>query len=407
MYRQLFLGSVLISCQMLAVFCISAKASGHYSAIFERIIFKYFNPDIRYKYDRVELLRPIGYAHQHEFKKKSYVNADFNSNDMFANRAKIITVDKYKLVQSKKNNQYAPVTGIFVHQAANIKTWRFIDEKNHITTVNATDNHPFYVKNLRTFLPVKDITPQMLLSADGHSIHLLCHDKFQCGKPFSSNAPVYDIEVKKRHVYFIGKDKILVHNCAVSNVVERENGRIADTMPLSAGYKEEKEDVAIKKHTIKQKKRTFNSERHGNLAGEKHEGGKQYITVKISIPCEGNGNGFFTVAVRKNKWYFSGLPEDLGSNSLCYSNLVIDKLTGIRSIVGEDHFYPECVTIDFGKDVMPHKLNDDFFKSSTGEFFKTVLLKAYGGGQLDISSVPVRQGNASKICFNVSRFCMS
>ena len=216
LYRQLYLRLTykFIWIAVLSYFCITASCIKAESL--EHIVFEWPNPYNMQHPNRIELLRSEGYAHQHGLKKNTYYKVTRSKNKVFPKRVKVVTIDKYKTVNNRNKNQYAMVTGTFIHQSEAVKVWRFIDEHHHITILNATDNHPFYVKNLHAFLPIRDITSKMLLDAGGHTLHLLCRNRLNCSQPFHSDKPVYvyNIEVKNRHVYRVGKENILVHNCS-------------------------------------------------------------------------------------------------------------------------------------------------------------------------------------------------
>ena len=127
------------------------------------------------------------------------------------------TLIKKKSVQPAGTNSNR-VTGIYIHDTDNVRTWKFIDQRKHISIIHATPNHPFYVKNLKKFLPLQKITPAMTLIDDHHHIiHLLCpaQKNGQCGLPYHPDriSTVYNIEVNRQHQYFVSGEHILVHNC--------------------------------------------------------------------------------------------------------------------------------------------------------------------------------------------------
>ena len=109
-----------------------------------------------------------------------------------------------------------PVIGYFKHYVNDVRTYRFRDKDNHIFSIHATPNHPFWIKNLHIFSPITDITSAMaLVGADNQTIHLICHhNQLHCGKPYWKGHIfiVYNIEVYHQHVYRVGSHSILVHN---------------------------------------------------------------------------------------------------------------------------------------------------------------------------------------------------
>ena len=110
------------------------------------------------------------------------------------------------------------VTGVSVRHAINTGRYQFKEETTgRIITINATDNHRFYVKNKHTFIPIKEVSPgDTLITATGRSVRLLCHKNHlhHCARNVISGqpVPVYNLEVSKRHVYFVSGINILVHN---------------------------------------------------------------------------------------------------------------------------------------------------------------------------------------------------
>ena len=130
---------------------------------------------------------------------------------------KSVTLDTSKIDWSKMNSR--PVIGMFKRYAPVVKTYTFKDlSTGDISTINATPNHPFYVKNKGKFMPIEGVAPtDQLINSSGQPIKLICGkgQNSHCGKLYNTNGkpvPVYNLEVYQKHVYFIGKSKILVHN---------------------------------------------------------------------------------------------------------------------------------------------------------------------------------------------------
>ena len=120
------------------------------------------------------------------------------------------------------------VTGLFVRYTNQIKKYRFITvKKNKISEIKATPNHPFYVVNKRAFIPISKINPtkDIMVNNKGESIRLLClhgHVK-HCGINYHHEllVPVYNLEIFNAHNYFVGKNRILVHNGYLDKQIER------------------------------------------------------------------------------------------------------------------------------------------------------------------------------------------
>ena len=163
---------------------------------------------------------------QKQKKQQSYINlnnsekAESHKNtttDAHIISIKPVTVNSQKLLTGKGTNM---VTGLFVQHAVNVRRYTFKDVKTGKTgTINATTNHPFYVKNRFAFIPIEKVTDSdNLITETGQSVKLICSEnrKDHCGIPYGEGQPqpVYNLQIAHRHTYFVGKDyKILVHNC--------------------------------------------------------------------------------------------------------------------------------------------------------------------------------------------------
>ena len=178
-----------------------------------------FNPE---KPNKVVLLRPKNWALQHGLipshdNKQWAVSNGLPVKTVFVSSVIPFYPDKKKSAQLNSGNSNM-VTGIYIYDTDNVRTWKFIDRKKQLTIIHATPNHPFYVQNLKKFLPLQKITPAMTLTDDRqHIIHLLCpaQKNRQCGLPYHSNrvSTVYNMEVNRQHQYFVSGEHILVHNC--------------------------------------------------------------------------------------------------------------------------------------------------------------------------------------------------
>lgn len=76
------------------------------------------------------------------------------------------------------------------------------------TTVESTEKHPFYLKN-KGFVEAKDLKINNgILSSDGKSLKIVEIKE----SDYFIKKEVYNFEVEDNHNYFVGKNKILVHN---------------------------------------------------------------------------------------------------------------------------------------------------------------------------------------------------
>ena len=122
---------------------------------------------------------------------------------------------------AKKNCSRAggKITGIFVRHTMNVRKYTVQDEKSReISAINSTPYHKFYMKNKKSFVSVSQFSSKdILLSYNGNTSVLLCYaDRHNnCSKSFHRNKllSVYNLEVYPHHTYFVGKQRILAHNC--------------------------------------------------------------------------------------------------------------------------------------------------------------------------------------------------
>ena len=140
----------------------------------------------------------------------------------------IISVNSIKrFIPYKHNSHKNLVTGLFIRYNNRVRTYKFKSTKtNKVSKINATPNHTFYVINKRAFIPVSKITSKDILINDkGEKIKLLClKDQFKnCGIKYGREQlmPVYNLEIYNSHSYFVGKNRILVHNGCLDKIVEK------------------------------------------------------------------------------------------------------------------------------------------------------------------------------------------
>ena len=117
------------------------------------------------------------------------------------------------------------VTGKFRRYVSDVRQYTFKTIKTGvISKVNSTPGHLFYVKSRQGFVPVTDVSSQdRLITASGEQVVLLCHpgQKKHCGVPINSGlpVPVFNFEVYRRHVYFVGDTAVTVHNLCRDDLI--------------------------------------------------------------------------------------------------------------------------------------------------------------------------------------------
>ena len=220
------------------VFCIYAyedPTSLHHftnilSVTMEEIDFKWLSPDFQGKSNYIKILKPCGYAEKQRLRVGSHTEMHlFNGNvQMRVTAIKKKVLPLAKKINSRPShghylNKYSMVTAIFVHQSPVVKTYKFANAVTHnITALNATPEHPFYVRELHNFIAVKKIKPWMSLDANGGIVHIVSGEKDYNKYNSTKMTTVYNIETRRHHVYRVGSQKILVHNCN-GNLLDRQN----------------------------------------------------------------------------------------------------------------------------------------------------------------------------------------
>ena len=180
--------------------------------------------------EHINLLLPVAEVNSwgKEQEQQGYVNlhtkaitADYVGSDIHAH----IILVKPAIVTAEKFSPSAdahPATVLFIRHARNIRTYQF---KNLITgaisTINSTDNHPFYSVDKQAFIPIASASDSdRMVTETGQPVKLICSKKSKkhCGIPYKNGqlTTVYNMETYPKHTYFAGKENhILVHNCSM------------------------------------------------------------------------------------------------------------------------------------------------------------------------------------------------
>ncbi len=174
--------------------------------------------------EHMNLLRPKTMVRQwqQEQKKQGRVSVtikEFGVNNVhgYITAIKPTTVNTTHLDINRSHQ--SPAISLFGRHVLKVRTYQFKDfNTKKISYVSATPEHRVYVKNYNAFVPIQDLSPkENLISATGHLIHLLCkgNRNSHCGVSYGVKGvpvEVYNLEIYKRHRYFVGKGQILVHN---------------------------------------------------------------------------------------------------------------------------------------------------------------------------------------------------
>ena len=145
----------------------------------------------------------------------------YRLNNLHAYIASVKNFNLYKTIK-KNNSGTGQITGIFIHHTRNIRRYITQNKETGKTSyINATPSHNFYMENKKLFAPISQFTGKdTLLDNHGNKAKLLCsnNEHSYCGKSIDRGKPmaVYNLEVYPQHTYYVGKQKILVHNCTPS-----------------------------------------------------------------------------------------------------------------------------------------------------------------------------------------------
>ena len=168
--------------------------------------------------EKIYLLRPLSeVASWH--KEQGQLKLKFSAFTINHIRAKITSFHILKNAPDLSAGDHMPVTGIFITHAPEVGKYSFRHiSTGHISTIRATPDHPFYVRNSNSFIPVARLSPASnLLNNRNEIIRIICPSDraANCGvsRYTSMPAQVYNLEVYKKHYFYAGNEKILVHNC--------------------------------------------------------------------------------------------------------------------------------------------------------------------------------------------------
>ena len=209
----------------------------------ESIKINLYNPFNPKKPNIVLFLRPSGYAKTYKLKNVRNLKAWLYKLHLSGRRAEMVSVNPlpffhYCNIPSPISGSNM-VTGIYIHDSDNVYTWKFKDNHGYTTLIHATPNHPFYVKNLKKFLPLNKIQPDMeLLDYHQHVIRLVCPPDLHkgCGILYHPGkvTTVYNMEVAQQHQYFVSDSHILVHNCNKTLLSARQDESRHDIPDITA-----------------------------------------------------------------------------------------------------------------------------------------------------------------------------
>ncbi len=180
----------------------------------------------------ITLLRPIAWLKKHGLDKvgdrvklsiPEFGVVDVNATVIAIGTTSVDTSD-IDLSQSTAR----VVIGKFKRYAKNVRAYTFRNKNGNIEKINATPNHRFFVRNRGEFIAIKKVSANdSLINQLGEEVKLVCSGniKSNCGKQYNTDrraVAVYNLEVYQKHFYYVGFQKILVHNNCFSPVGKRD-----------------------------------------------------------------------------------------------------------------------------------------------------------------------------------------
>ncbi len=174
--------------------------------------------------EHIHLLRPNSLIERLQQLQKQHgwvpINIrEFGINNVHAYIAAIKNITLNTTAININKSISSPVIATFERHTLKVRTYTFKNIKTGtIHIINATPEHRFYVTNKKTFEPIQKIdADDRLINAKGDQIKLLCKNgrKNHCGIAYNRAkypVAVYNLEIYRKHRYFAGKDRILVHN---------------------------------------------------------------------------------------------------------------------------------------------------------------------------------------------------
>ena len=210
--------------------------------------------------EHISLLRPLHIIRewQRQQNKTGFLSLTINESGIKNAHVyieKIQSIPPYLPSVHGQSSKEGCVTGRFIRHAVNVNRYQFMDQTTgQVSSVWSTPNHPFYVKNRHEFIPVNQISStDLLISENGDTVTLDSLATLKNTGQIKKILPriVYNIELDRRHMYFVGMHKILVHNICLKEYFEflQENGFVypqkgsPDKEPVSIQF-----DLSNKEH---------------------------------------------------------------------------------------------------------------------------------------------------------------
>ena len=189
--------------------------------------------------EKVYLLRPLSPSQVASLQQKPHRFSDAVASDFNHANARVTSVHLLKKAPVLSDRGHMSVTGIFITHSLKVKQYRFKNVKTgDISSIRATDNHPFYSKDSGSFVPVSSLSSNdHLINNKQETVQLLCTGggTTDCGISASGLSPalVYNLETYKKHTFYAGHAQILVHNCTTRPLYDHSRPRVIKQRELS------------------------------------------------------------------------------------------------------------------------------------------------------------------------------
>ena len=178
--------------------------------------------------EQVELIRPKSLVDswRKEQYKQGYIDftiAEFGIKHAKVHMNHVVPFMSRLFKEGSGNTNTQLVTGVFKRHSVNVSLYIFHNVRTgKFFGIHVTPEHPFYAKNRQGFLPLESVTANdILMTGNGDNIKLVYSGRnIRTNRDNSTGIPrlVYNMEVNKKHIYFAGRDKIMVHNTCLCGI---------------------------------------------------------------------------------------------------------------------------------------------------------------------------------------------
>ena len=188
--------------------------------------------------EQVELIRPrslVEFWRKEQYKQRyiDFTIAEFGIQHAKAHMNHVTPFIPGLFKEDSDNTNTQLVTGVFKRHSVDSKLYIFQNLRTgKLSSIHVTPKHPFYSKSRQGFLPLKNVTAKdILMTGNSDNVKLVYSGRnIRTTGDNSAGIPrlVYNMEVKKKHIYFVGRDKIMVHNTCLCGICNQSFDASAD-----------------------------------------------------------------------------------------------------------------------------------------------------------------------------------